>query len=89
LSGLHAALQPGAKIVFFDNRFVLGSSTPISERDVEGNTYQFRQLEDGSTHRVLKNFPSRDELLASVMPHAEACEYREWDYFWALEYTLR
>lgn len=88
LSGLQAALQPGAKIVFFDNRFVPGSSTPISERDAEGNTYQLRQLEDGSMHRVLKNFPSREELLAAVAPYAATCEYREWNYFWALEYTL-
>lgn len=89
LNGLHAALQPGAKIVFIDNRFVPGSSTPISKPDAEGNTYQHRVLEDGSIHRVLKNFPRSKELLAAVAPHAEACEYREWDYFWALEYTLR
>jgi demethylmenaquinone methyltransferase/2-methoxy-6-polyprenyl-1,4-benzoquinol methylase len=88
LSGLHAVLQPGAKIVFLDNRFVPGNSTPISERDAEGNTYQLRQLEDGSRHRVLKNFPSSAALLAAVAPYAAACEYRAWDYFWALEYTL-
>jgi demethylmenaquinone methyltransferase/2-methoxy-6-polyprenyl-1,4-benzoquinol methylase len=88
LSGLQAALQPGAKIVFLDNRFVPGNSTPISERDAEGNTYQLRQLEDGSMHRVLKNFPSKAALLAAVAPYATACEYREWDYFWAVEYTL-
>ncbi len=89
LNELHAALQPGTKIVFFDNRFVLGSSTPISEHDAEGNTYQLRQLEYGSMHRVLKNFPSREQLLAAVAPYAQASDYREWDYFWALTYTLR
>ena len=88
LSGLQAVLQPGAKIVFLDSRFIPGNSTPISERDAEGNTYQLRQLEDGSMHRVLKNFPSSDELLAAVAPYAASCAYREWDYFWALEYTL-
>jgi len=88
LNGLHAALQPGAKIVFFDNRFVSGSSTPISERDDDGNTYQLRQLGDGSIHRVLKNFPSGDELLAAVAAYGKTFEYREWDYFWALTYTL-
>ena len=89
LNGLHTALQPGAKIVFFDNRFVPSSSTPLSERDADGNTYQLRKLEDGSTHRVLKNFPRREDLLAAVASHADVCEHREWDYFWALEYTLR
>src|SRR5687768_7252953 len=54
----HAAVRPGARIVFVDNRFVAGSSTPICRTDAEGNTYQLRHLPDGSTHEVLKNFPS-------------------------------
>jgi demethylmenaquinone methyltransferase/2-methoxy-6-polyprenyl-1,4-benzoquinol methylase len=87
LSGLRAALRPGATVVFIDNRFVPGSSTPVSERDADGNTYQVRQLSDGSTHRVLKNFPSRDELLRVVGRYAQSATCREWDYFWALEYT--
>lgn len=62
LAGLHRALVPGARVVFLDNRFVEGSSTPVSERDEEGNTYQLRRLDDGSTHRVLKNFPTQLEL---------------------------
>lgn len=77
----------GAKVVFLDNRFVPGSSTPIAESDAEGNTYQLRALADGSTHRVLKNFPDRDALMAIVAPHAAGVGYREWEYFWALEYT--
>ncbi|MBB3180895.1 class I SAM-dependent methyltransferase [Variovorax sp. Sphag1AA] len=88
LRGLHRALEPGATVVFVDNRFVQGSSTPISERDDDGNTYQYRSLSDGSKHRVLKNFPSREELLSLVGPYASSAAYREWDYFWALEYTL-
>ncbi|MBS0341320.1 MAG: class I SAM-dependent methyltransferase [Proteobacteria bacterium] len=88
LSGLHAALAPGAKIVFMDNRFVAGSSTPISESDADGNSYQTRQLSDGSTHRVLKNFPSRDELLRVAGRYSRSPVYREWDYYWALEYVL-
>lgn len=88
LAGLHKALEPGATVVFIDNRFVEGSSTRISEQDADGNTYQTRPLSDGSVHRVLKNFPSRDELLRAVRPFSQSASYREWDYFWALEYTL-
>ncbi|KQP12740.1 class I SAM-dependent methyltransferase [Pseudorhodoferax sp. Leaf267] len=89
LHGLHAALQPGARVVLMDNRFVAGSSTPIAERDEAGNTYQQRPLADGSVHRILKNFPSRSELLAAVEPDAATSAYREWEHFWALDYTLR
>jgi ubiquinone/menaquinone biosynthesis C-methylase UbiE len=85
--GLHTALKPGSRVVLLDNRFVPGSSTPVSGNDAEGNTYQTRPLANGSVHRVLKNFPSREELLASVAGKAREVRYREWEYYWALEYT--
>jgi ubiquinone/menaquinone biosynthesis C-methylase UbiE len=87
--GLHAALQPGAKVVLIDNRFVPGSSTPIAERDAEGNTYQARPLANGSVHRILKNFPTREELSASVAGVAQDLRYHAWEHYWALEYTTR
>ncbi|NBO83660.1 MAG: class I SAM-dependent methyltransferase [Betaproteobacteria bacterium] len=87
LRSFHAALEPGAPVVLLDNRFVPGSSTPITEQDAEGNTYQTRLLADGTSHRVLKNFPSKLELLAAVSPFATALRYHEWEYYWALEYA--
>ncbi|GHC71309.1 hypothetical protein GCM10007320_06200 [Pseudorhodoferax aquiterrae] len=89
LHGLHAALQPGARVVFMDNRFVPGSSTPVAERDADGDSFQLRTLDDGSVHRVLKNFPSAEALLAAVEPFAAQASYHQWRFFWALEYTLR
>lgn len=87
LGGLHAALRPGAPVVFIDNRFVEGSSTPIAAQDAAGNTYQTRHLADGSAHRVLKNFPSEREIVAAVSSFGTDIRYREWQYFWALEYS--
>ncbi|MHB1198114.1 MAG: class I SAM-dependent methyltransferase [Polaromonas sp.] len=87
LRGFHTALIPGAKVVFLDNLFVPDSSTPISERDAEGNTYQSRPLSNGTVHRVLKNFPSREELVSSVAGLAQDVRYHQWRYYWALEYV--
>ena len=50
-------------MVFFDNCYVEGSSTPLSRTDAAGNTYQSRRLDDGSTHEVLKNFPAKKALV--------------------------
>ena len=85
--GLHRVLLPGAKVVLLDNLFVAGSSTPISARDDQGNTYQQRSLDDGSVHSVLKNFPSERSLREAVSGFAAGVHYHEWQYFWALEYT--
>jgi hypothetical protein len=51
LDTLHARLQPGAVVVMLDNSFVQTSSTPISARDADGNTYQQRTLDDGRCTR--------------------------------------
>ena len=37
LASLHGRLEPGARVVLMDNRFVEGSSTPVSEIDAYGN----------------------------------------------------
>lgn len=88
LSSLHARLDPGARVLFMDNRYVEGSSTPIAERDAEGNSYQLRRLADGSESRVLKNFPGESELRADLAPHARSLSYRALEYYWLAEYEL-
>jgi demethylmenaquinone methyltransferase/2-methoxy-6-polyprenyl-1,4-benzoquinol methylase len=88
LAGLHGALAHWARIVFLDNRYVEGSSTPVSRTDADGNTYQSRTLSDGSQHEVLKNFPTADELRAAVEPHAREVRVNVLDYYWWLDYTL-
>ncbi len=87
LSSLNAALGPDAKVVLLDNRFVEGSSSAIAERDAAGNTYQLRQLSDGTTHRVLKNFPTEAELLSLSRRAGKDGRVTQWQYYWAVEYV--
>lgn len=49
LRGFHRILAPRARVVFLDNVYVAGSSTPLSRTDAHGDTYQLRRLEDGRT----------------------------------------
>lgn len=85
LAGLHACLQPGSRVVFIDNIFVAGSSTPLARRDADGNTYQLRSLDDGSTTEVLKNFPT-DEEIASLLP-GKNLSIDRLTYYWCAGYT--
>ena len=89
LASLHRRLDPGARVLLFDNLYIDGSSTPIAERDAEGDTYQLRRLGDGSENRVLKNFPSEEELRTALEPHAARLSYRALEYYWLLEYDLK
>lgn len=88
LGTLHARLEPGSTVVLLDNRYVEGSSTPIAGFDADGNTFQVRRLADGSTVRVMKNFPSEEELRRDLAPRATALEYTVLEYYWLASYRL-
>ena len=86
LQSLHGRLEPGAHVVLIDNLYVEGSSTVISEIDAQGNTYQLRSLSgDGTAVRVLKNFPSEEEL-RSWLP--ESLNLERLEYYWLADYAL-
>jgi SAM-dependent methyltransferase len=88
LDGLHARLESGSRIVFLDNRFVAGSSTAISRRDEDGNTYQQRTLDDGSMNEVLKNFPSVEEITDVLQKRGTGLSIQRLKYYWTASYTL-
>jgi demethylmenaquinone methyltransferase/2-methoxy-6-polyprenyl-1,4-benzoquinol methylase len=86
LASLHGRLRPGARVVMFDNRYVDGVQRIVAT-DAEGNTYQQRRLRDGTEARVLKNFPSEQDLAASI-PGCASWRYEALRYYWLLEYRL-
>lgn len=88
LATLHARLLPGAVVVMLDNRYVPGSSTPISRRDDDGNSYQQRGLDDGSSHEVLKNFPTPGQAIAALGPRARDARWTDHRHYWVLQYQL-
>jgi hypothetical protein len=81
-------LEPGARVAMLDNRYVEGSSTPITRRDEAGNTYQQRTLDDGSAHEVLKNFPTREQAFAALGSRARNPQWIEHVHYWVLGYEL-
>jgi demethylmenaquinone methyltransferase/2-methoxy-6-polyprenyl-1,4-benzoquinol methylase len=88
LATLHARLAPGAVVVMLDNSYVQTSSTPLSRTDADGNTYQQRSLDDGSSHEVLKNFPTPEQAIAMLGPRARDPQWITWEHYWVLRYTL-
>lgn len=89
LRGLHRFLKPGARVLLMDNNEVQLRDFPLVETDAVGNTYQMRQLNDGSMHRVLKNFPTEAELVALLAEFGEQIEFSALDNFWMVEYVAK
>ncbi|MGW7683503.1 class I SAM-dependent methyltransferase [Kribbella sp. NPDC054772] len=79
-AGLLDRVEPGGVVILADNRYVEGSNYPITRTSAAGDTYQDRQLSDGRSFEVLKNFPTREQFTADVAPRE--VEWTELAYFW-------
>ncbi|MFQ5760113.1 MAG: class I SAM-dependent methyltransferase [Acidiferrobacterales bacterium] len=88
IKALHEKLNDHALVLLIDNRYVEGNSLPISRHDAGGNTYQLRKLADGSEHEVLKNFPTKAELVEQLTPHAHGVEIELLTYYWLAKYRV-
>ena len=81
-------VAPGTSLVLLDNRYVPGSNHPVTRTEPDGDTYQRRQLADGRSYEVLKNFPTRAQLTADLAGSATALAWTELEYFWLAACTL-
>lgn len=82
LEGLMRRVLPGSLVVFADNRLVPGSVHPVARRDEQGNTYQRRQMKDGSSWDVLKNFPEPDQVRIRLSQFCQSPKVVELDNYW-------
>ena len=86
---LHKHLSSGAVVLLIDNSKAQCRELPIAETDVKGNTYQTRVLDDGTSYRVLKNFPSKKELSEVVGRIGVNADFRELEHFWIFQYETK
>ena len=89
LLGVQRQVAPGAVVLFADNTYVEGSSTPLARSDAEGNTYQRRRLDSGASYEVLKNFPAAAELVGWASRFGAGVELRQLTHYWMLRYRAR
>ena len=86
LANLHLKILTGATVLFVDNSKAQCNRLPISHKDEEGNTFQNRELDDGSIHQVLKNFPTEEELIRETEKLGKNHKFMELDNFWLFQY---
>lgn len=91
LQKVKSFLKPNGTFVFVDGNPVDGTNHDlrnITKTDKCGNTFQTRKLENGETHLVLKNFPTRDFLLEKVSAIATDIDLIELEYYWIVSCKL-
>jgi ubiquinone/menaquinone biosynthesis C-methylase UbiE len=82
LETLCRQIEPGGTIVFMDNNYVEGSNLPITYSDELGNTYQTRQLENGTMYEVLKNFPDHAFITRRLQKRTTDIQVIWLRYYW-------
>jgi demethylmenaquinone methyltransferase/2-methoxy-6-polyprenyl-1,4-benzoquinol methylase len=89
LRAFHSHLEPGARVLMFDERATEERpNPPVSRVDEAGNRYEMRRLQDGERFEIVKNLFDGARLEALVAPHAAFISYRELQFFWLLEYAV-
>jgi demethylmenaquinone methyltransferase/2-methoxy-6-polyprenyl-1,4-benzoquinol methylase len=88
LVSLQAQVGKGGSVLLMDHNFVPGNSTPIAHTDRNGNTFQNRQLADGSRHQILKNYPTKKQIKALLNNVAQDLQFTRLTHYWTLSYTL-
>jgi demethylmenaquinone methyltransferase/2-methoxy-6-polyprenyl-1,4-benzoquinol methylase len=87
LATIHSKIKTGGKMVFIDNTYVEGNSTPIKQTDSNGNTYQVRTLKDGTSYLIVKNYPTEAQVRLLLENKAANIEFKKLKYFWYLTYN--
>lgn len=88
IESVNRCLVPGARVLFIDNSKAQCERLPITFTDKRGNTFQDRTLDDGTVHRVLKNFPTEQELNELTDGVAINRKTIQLDNFWLYQYQL-
>lgn len=86
INRLHKLIVKKGIVVFVDNNYVEGSNLPVTDIDRMGNTFQTRQLENGSKHKVLKNFPTEKFIRQLLADKASDINIVNLKYYWILSY---
>jgi demethylmenaquinone methyltransferase/2-methoxy-6-polyprenyl-1,4-benzoquinol methylase len=83
---IHRLVEPGGTIVLMDNTYREDSSLPVTDKDTAGNTYQTRILKNGTTYKVLKNFPTEEFIREVLTGTATDIQFTQMTYYWILQY---
>lgn len=91
LDKVKSFLKPNGTFVLIDGKAVTGTNHDlknISKTDEHGNTFQTRKLENGTSHLVLKNFPTREFLYQKLSSIADDINFINLEYYWTVSCRL-
>ena len=89
LAAFHARLEPGARVLMFDERDHHTRTARATRVDAAGNRYEGRRLQNGEAYEIVKNLFDDAELAALLTPYARDVVVEDLGRFWAATYHAR
>jgi demethylmenaquinone methyltransferase/2-methoxy-6-polyprenyl-1,4-benzoquinol methylase len=89
LAAFHARLEPGARVLMFDERDHPTRTARPGQVDAAGNRYEWRRLENGDRYEIIKNLFDDRELTALLGPWGTDVLVEDLGRFWAATYRAR
>lgn len=89
MANICKALGSGGLLVLIDDNVVEDFTRPTARTDSDGNTYQIRELPDGSRVEVIKNFPTDSYLKKKFATIARDIRVSRNEFFWMLTCVLK
>lgn len=89
LTGLHSKLSNGSVVFVADNVYVEGVGDTLVSHEGNPDTYKLRQLENGTTYEILKNYYSENELREIFEEYTDTLEIHMGECFWWVRYHVK
>jgi SAM-dependent methyltransferase len=86
LTQFHARLERAAVVFMADNVYMPGVGGELVERPGCADTFKRRQLVNGSSHEIVKNYFDREQLCDLLRPCARRLRIHVGRCFWWLSY---
>ena len=88
LRGFHRRLGSGAVVFMIDNYRVPGYGGEFIRVAGSEDTFRRRQIADGSSHVIIKNYYDEAQLQDIFSPHTDVLEVNSGQYYWWLTYQV-
>jgi cyclopropane fatty-acyl-phospholipid synthase-like methyltransferase len=89
LAAFHARLEPGARVLMFDERDHPTRTARSGQVDATGNRYEWRRLDNGERYEIIKNLFDDRELTRLLGPWGHDLAIEDLGRFWAATYRAR
>ena len=88
LEQFHRRVGHDAMVFMADNMNVPGVGGEFIGNGKDEDTYKIRQLKDGSSHKIIKNYYSESALKELLAPHAHGLEIHCGKAYWWVRYRV-